>query len=193
MTVIVKVPSTKEKSAKGLTPLPLTPKSPPPTPKHCADKAIIRSKTAVRRPRKKVVKWEYDPLLPGLLTLPYEIILNHLLPQLDTESVFRIFTTCKTFFEMIGYPSEANHRHWNLVDEIIPTSIGHTEDLPLLHKLRLGSSKDWIHLFSYEFSTRRWKCQDCKKCRGAWVWEFRVDFCRDCIRNHAIGYLLSLI
>jgi hypothetical protein len=83
------------------------------------DYASDGSEYGVKPPKKTKIKkrvnqppWKYDPTLPSLTNLPYEVLRYHLLPRLVTASVYRLFTTCKLFFEMIGYPSLADHLRW---------------------------------------------------------------------------------
>jgi hypothetical protein len=119
-----------------------------------------------------------------LTRLPYEVLLYHLIPNLpNTATVFRLFSTCTLFHEMIGHPTPSNHRKWKLSPSLIA-------------KLRLGTPDNWIHGISYYFTGlfSTLKCQD-KNCldlyhsRGSWRWEFRAVFCNSCLANNTIRYV----
>jgi hypothetical protein len=97
-----------------------------------------------------------DPLKPTLTSIPYEILLTHLIPLLDTESIYRLFYTCKLFHLMIGYPTESSYSRWNLEQSYIPSismpCSNWPEETPLLTLLRRGIPERWIKCLGYIFS-----------------------------------------
>jgi hypothetical protein len=133
---------------------------------------------------------KFDPTKRSLTNLPYEVLIYHVIPSLpDTATVFRFFTTCKLFHQMIGYPTPSNHSNWKL-------------SVSLLAKLRMGTPDGWIHGISYYFTGLfgSLKCQDtnCYDCSypfvacGTWRWEFRAVFCNRCLAKNTIRYLRIL-
>jgi hypothetical protein len=83
-------------------------------------------------------RWEYDPFMPSLTVLPFEVLQTHLLAVCDNRTIFRLFSTCKLFHEMIGYPTAKRYSRWNLTPLMIA-------------KLRLGHDSGWIQGVNYYF------------------------------------------
>jgi hypothetical protein len=126
---------------------------------------------------------EYDPSIPSLTDIPYEVLETYLLLHLNTRSIFRLFSTCKTFRQMIDYPSPTNHQKWKLTHS-------------MLSKLRLGHDSGWIQGVNYYFSNL-FTSQECQACGirtdGVWRWEYRVRLCWACLRTRTIRYIDDLI
>jgi hypothetical protein len=131
---------------------------------------VIRTMQTARNrtPAAPIEPWKYDPSISSLTDLPFEVLLNHVLPHLDTASVYHLFTTCKLFHEMIGYPSLADHRRWNLDSTLVPDSLVEKIDQGrlLLFFLRKGHAEGWIHALSLCFGTNepsdKMKCKVCR-------------------------------
>jgi hypothetical protein len=144
--------------------------------------------------------FKYDATKQSLPTaLPYEVILFHILSKLSPTDIFSLFSTCKFFHEMIGCPTPANHGRWNLD---FTASVLHCNPwvqewlrgqmLRILESLRIGTDDGWIQGIARWYSSARYTlvCSGpgCKAKEGVWRWEYRAEFCNDCIVDHTIRY-----